>query len=188
MTFSLNEIEATSKRATRGAGYPWGLAEEAAKATRWLCENGFDGAAQLALLLQRDLAKNLSDHVPQDPSMDWQGEGGLCPLATGATLSDFAFLINEGPVSLHNVECPSMLLPFVALAAKQLNSTLTLSSDGFSAIASPQGFLLKGSLPEIAMAITVKMGGSLTSEVEISERADPDPNAWTTLNEYAQNT
>ena len=33
MSLSLNEVESTAKKAARGAGYPWGLAEEAAKAT-----------------------------------------------------------------------------------------------------------------------------------------------------------
>ena len=40
MNLSLNEVEATAKKATRGAGYPWGLAEEAGKAVRWLCGAG----------------------------------------------------------------------------------------------------------------------------------------------------
>ncbi|NND22495.1 MAG: DUF3726 domain-containing protein, partial [Silicimonas sp.] len=42
MSYSLNEVEATAKKAARGAGYPWGLAEEAAKATRWLCAHDID--------------------------------------------------------------------------------------------------------------------------------------------------
>lgn len=41
MSFALNEIEATAKRATRGAGYDWGLAEDASKAVRWLCARGW---------------------------------------------------------------------------------------------------------------------------------------------------
>ena len=43
MTFSLNEIEAIGKRAARGAGLPWGLAEEAGKAARWLTARGLPG-------------------------------------------------------------------------------------------------------------------------------------------------
>lgn len=188
MTFSLNEIEATAKRAARGAGYPWGLAEEAAKATRWLCANGFDGAALLSSLLQRDLAQNLGDHLPQDPSAEWQGAGVLCPLASGASLSDFAFLLKDYPVVLNNVACPGMLLPFVALIARQLDNTITLSSDGFSAAVSPQGVELKGALPESAAAVSVQLGGSLMSAVVISDRADPDPAAWGSLNRYAHKT
>ena len=72
MSFALNEVEATAKKATRGAGYPWGLAEEAAKATRWLCAQGLDGVAILAGALTRD------------------GERYVCPITEGARLSDQA--------------------------------------------------------------------------------------------------
>ena len=41
MNFSLNEMEAIAKRAARGAGYPWGLAEEASKATPLAMFTGF---------------------------------------------------------------------------------------------------------------------------------------------------
>ena len=34
MSFSLNEIEAMGRRAARGAGLHWGIAEEAGKAVR----------------------------------------------------------------------------------------------------------------------------------------------------------
>ena len=34
MTWSLNEIESLAKKAARGAGLDWGLAEEAGKTTR----------------------------------------------------------------------------------------------------------------------------------------------------------
>ena len=33
MNLSLNEVDAMAKKAARGAGYSWGLAEEAGKAT-----------------------------------------------------------------------------------------------------------------------------------------------------------
>ena len=36
MNVSMNEVESMAKTAARGAGYSWGLAEEAGKATRWL--------------------------------------------------------------------------------------------------------------------------------------------------------
>ena len=47
MNYSLNAVESTAKRAARGAGYPWGLAEEAGKATRWLSHQGLEGCGAL---------------------------------------------------------------------------------------------------------------------------------------------
>ena len=48
MTWSLNEIETLSRKAARGAGLSWGLAEEAGKATRWLAAAGLPGPQVLA--------------------------------------------------------------------------------------------------------------------------------------------
>ena len=48
MHASLNEIESLCKKAARGAGLSWGLAEEAGKAARWLSAHGLDGPGVLA--------------------------------------------------------------------------------------------------------------------------------------------
>ena len=66
MTLSLNEVQAQAFKAARGAGYAWGLAEEAGKATRWLCGHGLDGVALLVELLE----------AAPDPDQ--------CPLTQGA--------------------------------------------------------------------------------------------------------
>ncbi|MDQ0469218.1 DUF3726 domain-containing protein [Labrys wisconsinensis] len=48
---SLNEVEAQAMKAARGAGLPWGAAEEAGRAARWLAGHGFDWAPALLGLL-----------------------------------------------------------------------------------------------------------------------------------------
>lgn len=92
MSYSLNEMEATTKRATRGAGYPWGLAEDAAKAARWLCAQGLDGSAEMAQVLERRFAEHPAKHRPQSHEGVWRAEGDLCPISAGALLSDCAEL------------------------------------------------------------------------------------------------
>ena len=51
MIYSLSEIDAQCKKATRGAGFEWGHAEEAGKAARWLAKHELPGAALLAAYL-----------------------------------------------------------------------------------------------------------------------------------------
>lgn len=63
MVLSLNEVQVTAKKAARGAGYPWGIAEEAGQAARWLCSHGLDGCAALAGVLAR------FDGIPFDLSL-----------------------------------------------------------------------------------------------------------------------
>ena len=53
LTVSLSEVDAMSRKATRGAGYAWGLAEEAGYAIRWLASYGFDGLAMLLNILKK---------------------------------------------------------------------------------------------------------------------------------------
>lgn len=79
-SFALNEVEATAKNAARGAGYSWGMAEEAAKATRWLCANGIDGCKALARVLAQADEIGPREMAPRDLSGDWAAEAGaLCP-------------------------------------------------------------------------------------------------------------
>ena len=131
MTWSLNEIESLAKKATRGAGRDWGLAEEAGKATRWLCAAGWPGADLLAALLTRldgvphDLVR------PQETDGEWQAAGGqLCPLVAGATLSDLADRWAGGQTArLGPTACPLLLVPYMVWSADRTGAMLSLEFD-----------------------------------------------------------
>ena len=56
---SLSEIETTSKRASRAAGFSWGIAEEVGKSIRLLELFGFAGIKNLNEYYQIRLIKNL---------------------------------------------------------------------------------------------------------------------------------
>ena len=51
MSWSLGEIRALAIKAARGAGMPWGMAEEAGFASHWLLQQGLPGTELLATLL-----------------------------------------------------------------------------------------------------------------------------------------
>ncbi len=53
MIVSLNEIAETAKKATRGCGHYFGIAEEMAFAARWLCERGLPGTEKLLHALEQ---------------------------------------------------------------------------------------------------------------------------------------
>jgi hypothetical protein len=109
MRVSLNEVETIAAKAARGAGYPWGLAEEAGMACRWLARYGFDWAGPLVRLLQRTLAREpFSERSPLD-------QGWLppphCPLRLGAYISDRGCYDFKSGVLVAE---PILLLPFLA--------------------------------------------------------------------------
>lgn len=123
MSRSLNETEALSKSAARGSGLSWGLAEEAAKGTRWLLAFGFPGAGLLADLLE------MNDHIPVTDLSPvslvaevWESPSGrLSPLVCGASLSDCAKqLITLGTISMKNVCFPLLTIPFMGRTALHL--------------------------------------------------------------------
>lgn len=132
MNASLNEIESLCKKAARGAGLSWGLAEEAGRAARWLSGNGLDGPALLAAQLRLDDGRAYSQLAPDIGSECWERVGSsMCPLICGVALSDHGYLIREnGRILLGKVTCPQLLLPFVSATATQLGIALQLSWRG----------------------------------------------------------
>lgn len=188
MSYALNEVEATAKRAARGAGYDWGLAEEAAKATRWLCAQGLDGAAVLARLLEAGFAAELQAHVPQGIEGDWLAEAPLCPLATGAALSDCAARLRERPMAIGPVAQPAMILPFAATAARQLGTCVTVAGEGFQAVTDGAALHREGTLPDAAARLSIRAAGSLANPDPGRTRAEPEEAAWAALNRFAHKT
>lgn len=126
MTRSLNEVEALARKAARGAGMSWGLAEDTGRAIRWLEARGFAGAAALAEYLawrdQGGAVARLEVH-----SGLWRGAGGpLCPIAVGAYLSDSAAAGLPGEMTLVSIRAPLLIIPFTAWAARELGRDIKL--------------------------------------------------------------
>ncbi|NOD95071.1 DUF3726 domain-containing protein [Ruegeria sp. HKCCD4884] len=188
MNFSLNEMEATAKRATRGAGYSWGQAEEASKAARWLCVQGLDGAGILSSLLEQGLASDPAAHRPRQIDRLWQGQRALCPLSAGPLLSDAAHLLKTGPIEMQYVAVPALMLPFARHAARILNEALTIEIDAVQFVVSEGWLVAQDSLPEAAHEVVVSRGGAPTTLREQQTRAYPDPQDWDTLNRFAHRT
>lgn len=187
MSLSLNEVEAMANKAARGAGYDWGLAEEAAMATRWLCAHGIDGVAALADWL--DQIDGGARAAPLDPSVPvWQADTILCPLATGAALSDFASLWTQADLRLSQAACPTLLLPFVAAAARQTKRILTLSTQTAQATTDGRDLSLTGPFAAHSTEITLTTGEALDAPRSETNRATPPPQAWDTLTRLAHRT
>ena len=107
MTWSLGETGALAVKATRGAGFSWGIAEDTGFAVTWLLERGLPGATALC--------SYLGWHADQ---RYLQLESNIgCPLLTGAAISDGVIALPDAPddrVELGTIRVPLLLLPFVA--------------------------------------------------------------------------
>lgn len=123
MTGSLNELETLVKRATRGAGLSWGIAEEAGKSARWLASRGFPAGALVFAWLQQGEQVAYRERVPADPrGTEWKaGASFLCPVCTGCVLSDRATAGRLSlPLRLREVLCPLLFLPFLEGLSRKL--------------------------------------------------------------------
>ena len=119
---SLGEVEAIALKAARGAGFTWGLAEEAAFAARFLAELGVAVLPVLAQHLDRVRIQGDAGHAAVITGRSWQSASPdpLCPIGAGAALSDH-FSLDEGPLAgpltLHDLAAPCLILPFLAGSA-----------------------------------------------------------------------
>ncbi|MFK7867823.1 MAG: DUF3726 domain-containing protein [Roseobacter sp.] len=196
VTFSLNEIEGLSKRAARGAGYSWGLSEEAGKAVRWLNAHGVAGAeALVALLTMKDDAPN-SLNAPAQLDGTWRAacDGVLCPLISGAALNDFADqMTQDHPVRMTNVAYPVLVVPFAAWAALHIGRYVVVSWQDVQMATDGYGLWINDPADQASDA----QADALTCAVSSSEkhflkapalRGVVTPPAWDSLHRFAHRT
>jgi hypothetical protein len=131
--YSLNEIDAQLKKAARGAGLPWGLAEEAGRYGRTLAQ-----AAPQYLSAFADALEALHEgrHAWQlifdETAIRAADDRPLSALALAPTLSDLSSVIENGTVALAApVAFPCLLAPALAAIVsrhgRQLSITIPLS-------------------------------------------------------------
>jgi hypothetical protein len=139
MSWSLNEIEAEVKKAVRGAGLAWGLAEEGARAARWLAARAIDPMPAVIDVLDRHAGGNrISTAITLTDDGHWKAPAPLCPITFGATLCDHARRIIAGTMA-GPVARPLLVIPFVARAARLLGRSVSLTMGGDALLLSARG-------------------------------------------------
>lgn len=89
--YSLSEVDSLCRKAARGVGYSWGLAEEAGKLARGLTALGLPGAELLLdILVRADQGAGLA--FPSAQGDVWSAADNpklvTCPIVAGAIVSD----------------------------------------------------------------------------------------------------
>ena len=113
---SLSEIDTTSKRASRAAGFSWGIAEEIGKAIRSLELFGLPGIKNLNLYLNK-IEKNHPKKVNKINQENKNKE--LCPIYCGvAFLDQCQELEGLKNIKFYNINYPILILPFISKASE----------------------------------------------------------------------
>ncbi|AXI45554.1 DUF3726 domain-containing protein [Sulfitobacter sp. SK012] len=195
MSHSLNEIAAHAKRAARGTGLSWGMAEEAARATRWLASQDLAGPALLSDVLAKNDGLPHAQVAPVSLNGEWRApEGDLCPLAVGTTLSDCADQLEPGrPVKMANVSYPLLVLPFAAWAAIHLKQPVRVTYQNVQIDTDGDGIWIDDPHREIntskAKALTCQIATKRTDGAKLPGlRGTVTPEIWARLDAFAQRT
>ena len=126
---SFSEIETTSKRASRAAGYSWGISEEVGKNVRLLEMFGLSGI------------KNLNDYYDKKKEQKFEKlrlinvenkstKLQFCPIISGTSFLDQVKSLDSlNEIKFEGIAYPLLFLPFVSRASEVIGKRLFLKLD-----------------------------------------------------------
>ena len=126
---SLSEIDTTSKRACKAAGYSWGIAEEVGKNIRLLEMFGLPGIKNLNDYFKKKKQKrfeNLNLINKENKAIKLE----FCPIIAGTSFLDQArTLENLSEIYFEKIAYPLLFLPFVSRASEIIGKKIFIKLD-----------------------------------------------------------
>ena len=128
---SFSEIETISKRASRGAGFSWGVSEEIGKSVRLLEMFGLPGILYLKSYLEQISnhnfqkitvvsAENISNNIP------------YCPISVGVNFMDQIHNLEKiDKINFSNLAYPLLVVPFLSRSSEIIGKKLLLNLENF---------------------------------------------------------
>ena len=126
---SLSEIDTVSKRASRAAGFDWGIAEEVGKNTRMLEMLGIPGIKNLNYYY-KIRKKNNFEKINLLNKENKKTQFEYCPIIAGVNFLDqIRSLEKFNEIKFHNLAFPILFLPFISRASEVLGKKILLKID-----------------------------------------------------------
>jgi len=126
---SLSEIDTVSKRASRAAGFSWGIAEEVGKNIRMLEMFGLPGIKNLNDFY-KSKKKNRFENLNLITKENISASVQFCPIIAGTSFLDqIKSLENLNEVKFEKIAYPLLFLPFVSRASEVIGKRLFLKFD-----------------------------------------------------------
>lgn len=123
-----------TRRASVGAGFPYGLADDAARAVRWLCGRGLPGLENLRRLVRDGDPGALSRSPPVIDGAVWRwsgsGDAPISPLDLGPAMAELALVAGDkrpATIEFSALMAPLLLLPWAAKLADQAGMAVTVT-------------------------------------------------------------
>ncbi len=129
---SSSEIITVSKRATKAAGYSWGIAEEVGKNIDVLELIGIAGIENLKSYLN-----DIKTKTPIGPNIiEAQNKidnKSLCPILTGVCLiDDFKNIEILKEINFYNVSFPLLMIPFISRLSFLIGKRVSIEIDDYN--------------------------------------------------------
>ena len=127
ITFS--EIETTTKRASKAAGFSWGVAEEIGKSIRSLELFGLPGIINLNHYLKK-IKKKHPSKVTKIEKKNKTDDKALCPIYSGVAFLDRCLELEKlKSLKFYNVNYPLLMLPFISRASEIMSKKILVQFD-----------------------------------------------------------
>jgi len=187
---SLGEFEHLVTKAFRGAGYPWGLATDAAFACRQLEAVGLPAAdAAMRLLDQMDGLPTANVM----PGVDWRSPSGvLCPVCSGAAACDLGddLFANSERRTIEQVAEPLLLVALLSLSPVVTEGrSVVVQWPGGHAEVTTRSLLHNGSVPSGVLTVEItRIDDTATPMAPTQTRAFVGDSAHQALLRYAART
>ena len=126
---SLSEIETTSKRASRAAGFSWGIAEEVGKSIRLLELFGLPGIKNLNEYCQNK-KKNNFENIKSIDIINKSNNSLFCPILLGVRFLDqIKKLEHFEKCSFNGIAYPLLFLPFLSRCSEIVGKKILFKFD-----------------------------------------------------------
>ena len=151
---SFSEIDTTSKRASKAAGFSWGVAEEIGKSIRSLELFGLPGIINLNLYLKK-IKKNHPEKLNKIDKENKPQNKELCPIYCGvAFLDQCKQLENLVSIKFYNVNYPLLILPFISRASEILGKKILVQFNNTSFLTNFDKSILSKNIDEKVNPLT----------------------------------
>jgi hypothetical protein len=129
---SFSEIETVSKRASKAAGFSWGVAEEIGKSIKSLELFGLPGIINLNLYLKK-IKTNHPKKIQKIENENKTNDNELCPIYSGVAFLDRCTELERlKSIKFYNVSYPLLILPFISKASEFLGKKILVQYNNAS--------------------------------------------------------
>ena len=180
---SLSEIETVSKRASKAAGFPWGIAEEIGKNIRLLELFGLPGIKNLNYyyrIRNKKKFEKIQFISKENKTINLE----YCPIISGlGFLDQVRSLESFTQINFEKIAFPLLFLPFISRASEVIGRKLYLKIDNQSFVLNYNNSIYSNSINDGIVNI-----GNIVSVKFLDNSDSFEENEWKELYKLSEDT